>query len=156
MEFVMKKYKGSQSIKSKSRKRSFGKTKPNYNSLIKEEWEDFLRTEGPSIKEKDPAHYYSLIGKKLPKKYENSFSVINPSPSEIKITDPIVKDEKANKRKAIDNKQIKNDALRKKNQEALARERKYIYPVNAHYQGNWRSIHSDEYKSKTEKKYEYY
>ena len=68
----------------------------------------------------------------------------------------MVKDEKANKRKAIDNKQIKKEALRKKNQEALARERKYIYPVNAHYQGNWRSIHSEEYKSKTEKKYEYY
>ena len=46
----MKKYKGSQSIKSKSRKRSFGKTKPNYNSLIKEEWEDFLRTEVIVIK----------------------------------------------------------------------------------------------------------
>ena len=76
----MKKYKGSQSIKSKSRKRSFGKTKPNYNSLIKEEWENFLRTEGPSIKEKDPAHYYSLIGRKLPKKYQNSFGLINPSP----------------------------------------------------------------------------
>ena len=45
MEFVMKKYKGSQSIKSKSRKRRFGKTMPNYNSLIKDEWEDFLRTE---------------------------------------------------------------------------------------------------------------
>ena len=156
MEFVMKKYKGSQSIKSKSRKRSFGRTKPNYNSLIKEEWEDFLKIEGPSIKEKDPAHYYSLIGRKLPKKYQNSSSVINPSPPEIKITDPIVKDEKANKKKAIDNKQIKNEALRKKNQEALARERKYIYPVNAHHQGNWRSIHSDEYISKTEKKYEYY
>jgi hypothetical protein len=156
MELVMKKYKGSQSIKSKSRKRSFGKTKPNYNSLIKEEWEDFLKTEGPSIKEKDPAHYYSLIGRKLPKKYQNSSSVINPSPPEIKITDPIVKDEKTNKKKAIDNKQIKNEALRKKNQEALARERKYIYPVNAHHQGNWRSIHSDEYISKTEKKYEYY
>ena len=95
----MKKYKGSQSIKSKSRKRSFGKTKPNYNSLIKEEWENFLRTEGPSIKEKDPAHYYSLIGRKLPKKYQNSFSLISPSPPEIKMTDPIVKDEKVNKKK---------------------------------------------------------
>ena len=156
MEFVMKKYKGSQSIKSKSRKRSFGKTKPNYNSLIKEEWEDFLKTEGPSIKEKDPAHYYSLIGRKLPKKYQNSFSVINSSPSEIKIIDPIVKDEKANKKKTIKDNCLKKEALRKKNQEALARERKYIYPVNAHYQGNWRSIHSDEYISKTEKKYEYY
>ena len=51
---------------------------------------------------------------------------------------------------------MKKEALRKKNQEALDRERKYIYPVNAHYQGNWRSIHSEEYKSKTEKKYEYY
>lgn len=156
MEFVMKKYKGSQSIKSKSRKRSFGKTKPNYNSLIKEEWEDFLRTEGPSIKEKDPAHYYSLIGKKLPKKYQNSFSIINPSSPETKITNPIVKDEKVNKKKAIQDNRLKKEALRKKNQEALARERKYIYPVNAHYQGNWRSIHSEEYKSKTEKKYEYY
>ena len=51
---------------------------------------------------------------------------------------------------------MKKEALRKKNQETLARERKYIYPVNAHYQGNWQSIHSEEYKSKTEKKYEYY
>ena len=152
----MKKYKGSQSIKSKSRKRSFGKTKPNYNSLIKEEWEDFLRTEGPSIKEKDPAHYYSLIGRKLPKKYQNSFSLINPSPPEIKMTDPIVRDEKIKRKKYTKDDFLKKEALRKKNQEALARERKYIYPVNAHYQGNWRSIHSEEYKSKTEKKYEYY
>ena len=156
MEFVMKKYKGSQSIKSKSRKRSFGKTKPNFNSLIKDEWEDFLRTEGPSIKEKDPAHYYSLIGKKLPKKYQKSFGLINPSPPEIKISDSILKDEKINKKKVIKDDRLKKEALRKKNQEALARERKYIYPVNAHYQGNWRSIHSEEYKSKTEKKYEYY
>ena len=152
----MKKYKGSQSIKSKSRKRSFGKTKPNYNSLIKEEWEGFLRTEGPSIKEKDPAHYYSLIGRKLPKKYQNSFGLINPSPAEIKISDSILKDEKINKKKVIKDDRLKKEALRKKNQEALARERKYIYPVNAHYQGNWQSIHSEEYKSKTEKKYEYY
>ena len=152
----MKKYKGSQSIKSKSRKRSFGKTKPNYNSLIKEEWEDFLRTEGHSIKKKDPAHYYSLIGRKLPKKYQNSFSLINPSPPEIKISDSILKDEKINKKKVIKDDRLKKEALRKKNQEALARERKYIYPVNAHFQGNWRSIHSEEYKSKTEKKYEYY
>jgi hypothetical protein len=156
MEFVMKKYKGSQSIKSKSRKRSFGKTKPNYNSLIKDEWEDFLRTEGPSIKEKDPAHYYSLIGRKLPKKYQNSSSVINPSPREIKITNPIVKDAKVDRKKNSKDDCIKKEVLRKKNQEALARERKYIYPVNAHHQGNWRSIHSDEYQSKTDKKYEYY
>ena len=156
MEFVMKKYKGSQSIKSKSRKRSFGKTKPNYNSLIKEEWEDFLRTEGPSIKKKDPAHYYSLIGRKIPKKYQNSFGLINPSPPEIKISDSILKNEKIDKKKVIKDNRLKKEALRKKNQEALARERKYIYPVNAHYQGNWQSIHSEEYKSKTEKKYEYY
>ena len=156
MEFVMKKDKGAQSIKSKSRKRSFGKTKPNYNSLIKQEWGDFLRTEGPSIKEKDPAHYYSLIGRKLPKKYQNSFGLINPSPPEIKISDSILKDEKINKKKVIKDDRLKKEALRKKNQEALTRERKYIHPVNAHYQGNWRSIHSEEYKSKTEKKYEYY
>ena len=114
MEFVMKKYKGSQSIKSKSRKRSFGKTKPNYNSLIKEEWEDFLRTEGPSIKKKDPAHYYSLIGRKLPKKYQNSFSLINPSPPEIKISDSILKDEKINKKKVIKDDRLKKEALKKK------------------------------------------
>ena len=50
-------------------------------------------------------------------------------------------------------KNSKDDHIKK---EALARERKYIYPVNAHDQGNWRSIHSDEYQSKTDKKYEYY
>ena len=82
--------------------------------------------------------------------------MIKPSAPETKIIDPVVKDEKVNKKKAIKDNRLKKEALRKKNQEALGRERKYIYPVNAHYQGNWRSIHSKEYKSKTEKKYEYY
>ena len=135
----MKKYKGSQSIKSKSRKRSFGKTKPNYNSLIKEEWEDFLRTEGPSIKEKDPAHYYSLIGRKLPKKYQNSFGLINPSPPEIKISDSILKDEKINKKKVIKDDRLKKEALRKKNQEIenlkhIPTNNPIIFPQIAHFQ----------------------
>ena len=51
---------------------------------------------------------------------------------------------------------MKEEAFRRKNQDAAAREFRYIHWVNAHEQGNWRSIHSEEYKSKTEKKYKYY
>ena len=36
------------------------------------------------------------------------------------------------------------------------KQQRLVHWCNAHDQGNYRSIHSDEYKSKTEKKYEYY
>ena len=50
----MRKYKGARSIKSSSRKRSLGKIKVNYNSLVNKEVESFLRVHGAKIKAEDP------------------------------------------------------------------------------------------------------
>jgi len=167
----MKKYNGAQSRKSQFRKRSFGKTKPNYRSLIKQENDSFLAKYGTRIKAEDPARYYSMIGRKLPKKYQNQFGETKPNtPSTVEIVpvkvpektpEEIAKEEeakriKAEKAKALREKKIKEESFRRKNQDAAAREFRYIRWVNAHEQGNWRSIHSEEYKRKTEKKYEYY
>ena len=66
----MRKYKGSRSAKSSSRKRSLGKVKVNYNSLVKKEVESYLRVYGAKIKQEDPEKYYSMINKPLPKKYQ--------------------------------------------------------------------------------------
>ena len=64
-----------------------------------------------------------------------------------------MKEEKA---RALREEKIKQEAIRRRNEEAVARERRYVFWCNAYEQGNYRSIHSEEYKSKTEKKYEYY
>ena len=42
------------------------------------------------------------------------------------------------------------------NEATFYKQQRLVHWCNAHDQGNYRSIHSDEYKSKTEKKYEYY
>jgi GTP-dependent phosphoenolpyruvate carboxykinase len=164
----MRKYKGAQSRPSHSRKRSFGKTKPNFRSLVKQEKDDFLNMHGARIKIENPALYYSIIGRKLPKKYQNQFSETKPTPSAItpvkvpeKTPEEIAKELevkriKEEKARALREEKIKQEAIRRKNQEAVARERKYVFWCNAYEQGNYRSIHSEEYKSKTEKKYEYY
>ena len=170
-EDTMKKYNGAQSRKSQFRKRSFGKTKPNYRSLVKQENDSFLAKYGARIKAEDPARYYSMIGRKLPKKYQNQFGETKPNtPSTVEIVpvkvpektpEEIAKEEeakriKAEKAKALREKKIKEEAFRRKNQDAAAREFKYIHWVNAHEQGNYRNIHSEEYKRKTEKEYKYY
>ena len=164
----MRKYKGAQSRPSHSRKRSFGKTKPNFRSLVKQEKDDFLNMHGARIKIENPPLYYSIIGRKLPKKHQNQFSETKPTASVItpvkvpeKSAEEIAKEIEAKrikeeKTKALREEKIKQEAIRRKNQEAVARERKYVFWCNAYEQGNYRSIHSEEYKSKTEKKYEYY
>ena len=42
------------------------------------------------------------------------------------------------------------------NEATFHKQQRLVYWCNGHDQGNYRSIHSDEYKSKTSKKYEYY
>ena len=73
----MIKYKGARFNKSKSRKRSFGETKPNFNSLVKQEKDNFINKNAALIKETDPPLYYSLINRKLPKKYQKEEKVRN-------------------------------------------------------------------------------
>ena len=169
----MPKLNGARSRRSRSRKRQFGETKPNFGLEIRKEWEDFLTTEGPSIKEEDPEFYYHLIGKKLPKKYQDPFRGTKPTPAEIipvKVkTDEEIKKEKD---KADQEKQIikaKDDTFIKQqqvdmkekqrkeyNRVTFEKQQKLVYWRDAHEQGNWRNIHSEEYKRKTEKEYKYY
>ena len=73
-------------------------------------------------------------------------------------------------KKEAEERRIKEEAVREKqrkdkleeerierNRAAALRESKYISWVNPHVQGNYRSIHSEEYQSRyKKKKYEYY
>ena len=169
----MPKLNGARSRRSRSRKRQFGETKPNFGLEVRKEWEDFIKTEGPRIKEEDPEFYYHLIGKKLPKKYQDPFRGTKPTPAEI-IPVKVKTDEeiKKEKEKADQEKQIKKakddnfikqqqvdmkEKQRKEyNRATFEKQQKLVHWCNAHEQGNWRSIHSEEHKSKTEKKYKYY
>ena len=42
------------------------------------------------------------------------------------------------------------------NEATFYKQHRLVHWCNGHDQGNYRSIHSDEYQSKTDKKYEYY
>ena len=169
----MPKLNGARSKRSRSRKRQFGETKPNYGLEVRKEWEDFIKTEGPRIKEEDPEFYYHLIGKKLPKKYQDPFRGTKPTPAEIipvkvKTEEEIKKEkEKADQEKQIkkakDDKFIKQQQLDMKekqrkeyNRATFEKQQKLVHWCNAHEQGNYRNIHSEEYKRKTEKEYKYY
>ena len=169
----MPKLNGARSKRSRSRKRQFGETKPNFGLEVRKEWEDFLKTEGPRIKEKDPEFYYHLIGKKLPKKYQDPFRGTKPTPAEIipvKVkTDEEIKREKDKAdqekqiKKAKDDKFIKQQQVDMKekqrkeyNRVTFEKQQKLVHWCNAHEQGNYRNIHSEEYKRKTEKEYKYY
>ena len=169
----MPKLNGARSRRSKSRKRQFGETKPNFGLEVRKEWEDFIKTEGPRIKEEDPEFYYHLIGKKLPKKYQDPFRGTKPTPAEIipvkvKTEEEIKKEkEKADQEKQI--KKAKDDNFIKQqqvdmkekqrkeyNRATFEKQQKLVHWCNAHEQGNYRNIHSEEYKRKTEKEYKYY
>jgi hypothetical protein len=169
----MPKLNGARSKRSRSRKRQFGETKPNFGLEVRKEWEDFLKTEGPRIKEEDPEFYYHLIGKKLPKKYQDPFRGTKPTPAEIipvKVkTDEEIKREKEKAdqekqiKKAKDDKFIKQQQVDMKekqrkeyNRVTFEKQQKLVHWCNAHEQGNYRNIHSEEYKRKTEKEYKYY
>jgi len=169
----MPKLNGARSRRSRSRKRQFGETKPNFGLEVRKEWEDFIKTEGPRIKEEDPEFYYHLIGKKLPKKYQDPFRGTKPTPAEI-IPVKVKTDEeiKKEKEKADQEKQIKKakddnfikqqqvdmkEKQRKEyNRATFEKQQKLVHWCNAHEQGNYRNIHSEEYKRKTEKEYKYY
>ena len=48
----------------------------NYNKKIKEVVDDYISVNGEAIKNEDPETYHSLMGKKLPKKYQKKDSVL--------------------------------------------------------------------------------
>ena len=165
----MIKYKGARFNKSKSRKRSFGETKPNFNSLVKQEKDNFINKNAASIKETNPPLYYSLINRKLPKKYQKEEKVIMPvnayvppqsklSPKEL---DKQLEQEALERKKREEalrekqQKEQKEKERKERNRAALVREQRHIFWCNAYDQGNYVSIHSDKFKSR-EKKYKYY
>ena len=165
----MIKYKGARFNKSKSRKRSFGETKPNFNSLVKQEKDNFINKNAALIKETNPPLYYSLINRKLPKKYQKEEKVIMPVnayvPPQSKLSPKEL--DKQLEQEALERKK-REEALREKQQKeqkekeriernraALVREQRRIFWCNAYDQGNYVSIHSDKFKSR-EKKYKYY
>ena len=165
----MRNYKGARSVKSSSRKRSLGKVKVNYNSLVKKEVESYLRVYGAKIKQEDPEKYYSMINKPLPKKYQKKNYPIAPVnayvPPQSKLRpeeldkqleqEAIARKQKEQVLKEKQQKEMKEKERIERNRAALAREQRRIFWCNAYEQGNYVSIHSERYKRR-EKKYEYY
>ena len=148
------------------------KTKPfaRYaNSEIKKITQEFLAVHGESIKANDPPLYYSLINRKLPKKYQKEEKVIMPVNAYVPPQSKLSPEEldKQLEQEALERKK-REEALREKQQKeqkekeriernraAVVREQRRIFWCNAYDQGNYVSIHSDKFKSR-EKKYKYY
>jgi Rps23 Pro-64 3,4-dihydroxylase Tpa1-like proline 4-hydroxylase len=150
------------------------KTKPNnlyFKGELKKitlEAREHLCTE--QLKKNDPALYYSMMGRKLPKKYLKKENVqIAPVnafvPPQLKFS--ITEHDILEKKEAI-NKKIKQEKVFKAQQEknkekqrlayneaTFYKQQKLVHWCNAHDQGNYVSIHSDKFKSR-EKKYIYY
>ena len=155
--------------KSKSRKRSFGETKPNFNSLVKQEKDNFINKNAALIKETNPPLYYSLINRKLPKKYQKEEKVIMPvnayvppqsklSPEELDKQleqEPLERKKREEVLREKQQKEQKEKERIERNRAALVREQRRIFWCNAYDQGNYVSIHSDKFKSR-EKKRKYY
>ena len=145
------------------RKSQLGKTKPNNRYLmseIKKTHNDFVRRWGAFIKERDPAHYYSLINRPLPKKYQKPNYPIAPVnayvPEQSKLPPEELRrkldEEMALRKQKEAEEQKRKETIRKeqerikRNQEATARERKYIFlcnpnePINKNRLGSSRII----------------
>jgi hypothetical protein len=162
----------------KWRRSKLGKTNPNHHyfaRLIKKETNDYLDFNKEYLLANKPEIYYSMKGQKLPKKYQDPFRGMKPTPAEIipvkireKTDDEIKREkEKADQeqqiKKAKDDKFIKQQQVEMKekqrkeyNRITFEKQQKLVHWCNPYDQGNYRNIHSDEYRSKTEKKYEYY
>ena len=153
------------------RKSQLGKTKPNNRYLmseIKKTHDDFVRRWGAFIKERDPAHYYSLINRPLPKKYQKPSYPIAPVnayvPEQSKLSPEELRrrlDEEMalSKQKEAEEKEKKEKILKeqerlKRNQEAKARERRYIFWCNPNESINKNKLGSS--RIIRNKKYDYY
>ena len=165
----MKKVSGSQSKKSNSRKRSFGKTNPNFNSLIKQETDSFLAKWGHEIKSENPEVYYSMINRPLPKKYQKNNYPIVPVNAYLPFQSKLSKEElEKQMEEGAKERQEKEEALRIKkekdrkeqeriryNRETFEKERRYIYWVDPAKPINQNRLGSSQTWRK-EKKYKYY
>ena len=147
------------------------KTKPNnryFKAELKrltQEMRDTFCTE--ELKKENPAHYYSMMGRKLPKKYQEKPKVqIAPVNAFVPPQSKLSKEDlDVQMAKEAEERRLKEEAAREKkrkekldeerierNRAAALRESKYIGWTDAHKQGRWRSIHSEEYQQKVGKK----
>ena len=171
----MKKHKSDQSKKSSSRKRKFGRTNPNHSyfmGLLKTERGEYLKDNKEKLLREKPEIYYQMINRKLPKKYQEKPKVqTTPVNAFVPPQSKLSKEElDIQMKKEAEERRIKENAAREKqridkleeerierNRAAALKERSLIYWTNPHDQGNYRSIHSEEYQSRyKKKKYEYY
>ena len=170
----MKKHKSDQSKKSSSRKRQFGRTNPNHRyfmGLLKTETEEYLKDNKEKLLREKPEIYYQMINRKLPKKYQEKPKVqTTPVNAFVPPQSKLSKEElDIQMKKEAEERRIKENAAREKqridkleeerierNNAAALRERSLIYWTNPHDQGNYRSIHSDEYQRKVNKKTPFY
>ena len=151
------------------------KTKPNNRYFkgelkrLTQEMRDTFCTE--ELKKENPAHYYSMMGRKLPKKYQEKPKVqTTPVNAFVPPQSKLSKEElDIQMKKEAEERRIKENAAREKqrkdkleeerierNTAAALKERSLIYWTNPHDQGNYRSIHSDEYQRKVNKKTPFY
>ena len=150
------------------------KTKPNnkcYNKQIQEVVDDYISVNGEAVKKEDPETYFSMINKKLPKKYQKKDSVLRqpvnayiPPQSKLTYVELEASLEKEAEKRRIKEKKLEEEKKAKKveelrierNRAAALRESKYIGWTDPHEQGRWRSIHSEEYQQKMGKKTKFY
>ena len=150
------------------------KTKPNklyFSSELKKLTNEIIYGPiGQQMKEEDPAKYYSLLNRSLPKKYQKPSYPIAPVnayvPPQSKLSyeelqkqmdeERRIKKEKEEKALQIKREKEKEAERLRMHREAVARERRIIFPCNAHDNHRWTSIHSEAYQRKYNKKYEYY
>jgi hypothetical protein len=147
------------------------KTKPNNRYFkgelkrLTQEMRDNFCTE--ELKKENPAHYYSMMGRKLPKKYQEKPKVqITPVNAFVPPQSKLSKEDlDVQMAKEAEERRLKEEAAREKkrkekleeerierNRAAALKESKYIGWTDAHKQGRWRSIHSEEYQQKVGKK----
>jgi hypothetical protein len=137
--------------------------------LLKNETESFLRENKEYLLNNKPEIYYSMIDRKLPKKYIKKNTVGTPVnayvPPQSKLSsdeldkkleqEAIVRKQKEKALKEQKLKEQKEKERRERNRAALCREQKYVFWSNAYEQGNYVSIHSEKFNCK-DKKYQYY
>ncbi len=137
--------------------------------LLKKETESFLRANKQYLLHNKPEIYYSMINRKLAKKYMKQNAVVTLvntyAPLQSKLSpeeldkqleqEAIVRKQKEQALKEQKLKQQKEMERIERNRAAYNRERKYIYWCNAYEQGNYVIIRPEKFKSK-DKKYQYY
>ena len=148
------------------------KTKPNnlyFTGLIKKEVGFFKSTFGDQIKKNEPAKFFSIMKKKLPKRYQvkpfptapvNAFVPPQSKLSSNELRKQLDKDAKERKLKAQKEHDLRQENKRKevikqRNQNAFAREQSYIHWVNPFTPINHNKLGSSQ-AWKIEKKYKYY